>query len=150
MTFNLIHGGQELFKKMRELTKQKPKILYHEEENKYQIWAEPDYMLFEDQGIAVVRAIKTKFDKKKEEFTPASALYIFFDTKKDKEIFRGKENEGFTKSAEDFFREKNMSAELTSREGINCFYNLDNGDFLCGRILKTDKRILCYVDLEKD
>lgn len=65
MTFNLIHGGQELFKKMRELTKAKPKILYHEEEKKYQIWTEPDYMLFENQGVAVVRAIKTKFDKKR-------------------------------------------------------------------------------------
>ena len=107
-------------------------------------------MLFQDQGIAVVRAIKTKFDKKKEEFVPKTTLYIFFDTQKDKEVYRGKEGESFTKSAESFFKEKNMQAELTSREGINCFYNLDNGDFLCGRILKTDKKILCYVDLEKD
>lgn len=136
MAFKLKELEGDLGEIIYNLTSQKEMVLVDQEENAYQIWAEPDYLYLKDLRVNVYSAVCCNYDQETKEYEIDHDLYIFYDPDTGKEVYF-EVGSSLAVCLHNYCHFAGL--KIKNVDELNCYYALDNGRFLEEKVVNKKK-----------
>ena len=118
------------------ITAQKKLVLLRERKEDYQVWLEPDFLHIEDLRVNIYNGYYYKFDRKSGIYEVDHQVYYFFQSRTGRLVY-SECGSSLEVCITNYANE--VKKDIGIVEDLLCTYELDNGKFICKKILTRDK-----------
>lgn len=133
MAFKLKELNGELGEVIANITEGKETLLVEEEEGKYQVWLEPDYLYIKELGLNIFGGESIGLDDKNEIKSCTSGYWFYSDGTGEK--LYAEVGSNLTACIYNYCNAVGLNKAMEDVEDLDCFYKLDNGDFLREKVI---------------